>query len=87
MNIWDEALAHLRERLDAQEFRRWFSETAYASDAGDHITVWIPTEAMRRHIGIHYQNDIDEALAAAGRPDTAVRFVVTGIGDDEESEY
>ena len=58
MTIWDEILAILRKDVPAEDFRRSFSETAYASDSGDQITVWIPTEAMRRHLTSRYGDAI-----------------------------
>lgn len=82
-NPWDLVLTRLRRRLDAEEFRRWFSGTHYAADSGDQITVWVHTEAIRRHIMAHFQRHLDEALRAAGRPECDVRFVVTGVDDDD----
>ena len=62
------------------------SPTAYASDSGDQITVWVPTEAMRRHLLSHFDDRIDAALAALERADTHVRFVVTGIDDEDDED-
>jgi chromosomal replication initiation ATPase DnaA len=83
---WDEVLTHMRVGLDAEEFRRWFGDTSYASDVGDQITVWVPSEAIRRHLTTHFDNEIHQALAAMGRAGTLVRFVVAGYEDDEEEE-
>jgi len=83
-NPWEAALALIRSRVDPEDFRRWFGVTAYASDSGDQITVWVPTEPIRRHLQIHYQEHIDRALEALGRRDTHVRFVVTGFAEDDE---
>lgn len=85
-NIWESVLDHLRTELDPEEFRRWFSQTAYASDSGDQITVWIHSEADRRHVQAHYQTLLDRALTELGRSDTDVRFVVTGYGEEDEDE-
>jgi hypothetical protein len=57
--------------------------TAYASDSGDLITVWTPTESVRRHLTAHYDETIRAALAAVGRGQTNVRFVVSGVEEDE----
>ena len=84
MTIWDEILAAMRGRIPPEDFRRWFNETAYASDSGDQITVWVPTESIRRHIAAHYQEDIDRALARLDRNHTHIRFVVTGVDDEDE---
>ena len=84
MTAWDEILAHLQRRLPAEDYRRTFGSTAYASDSGDQITVWVPSEAVRRHIQTHHTEDVREAIAVAGRRNTVVRFVVSGTSDDEE---
>lgn len=73
-------------RTPEEEFRRWFGATAYASDSGDQITVWVPTESVRRHIASHYDNAIDRALAALGRNDTHVRLVVSGVDEEDEED-
>ena len=85
-NIWDAVLARVATQVDATDFRRWFGATTYASDSGDQITVWVPTESIKRHIVSHFQSRIGAALTAVGRPDTHVRFVVTGVDDEDEEE-
>ncbi len=85
-NAWTAVLARLKRRLAPEDFRHWFAETSYASDSGDQITVWVPSEAIRRHILGHYQDVIDDALTAIDRDSTHVRFVVTGIGDEDEDD-
>jgi len=83
MSIWDDILARLQSGIPSDDFRRWFSATGYASDSGDQITVWVPTEAARRHISTHYLDKIENLLDSLGRPNTRVRLVV---GGDEEEE-
>jgi len=83
-NIWDAVLEQLRERMSAEDFRRWFSATAYASDSGDQVTVWVPTESMRRHIDIHFSGHIADALAALDRRETQIRMVVAGLGEEDD---
>jgi chromosomal replication initiation ATPase DnaA len=85
MNVWDEVLETMRADIPDEDFRRFFGQTAYASDAGDQLTVWVPTESIRRHISAHYESAIERALKATGRGGTLVRFVVTG-GDDDDDE-
>jgi chromosomal replication initiation ATPase DnaA len=69
-----------------EDFRRWFGATAYASDSGDQITVWVPTESVRRHIIAHFQDRVDRALAAIDRAGTQTRFVVSGMGDEDDHD-
>jgi chromosomal replication initiation ATPase DnaA len=83
-NVWDQILAGIRAEIDSEDFRRWFGATAYASDSGDQITVWVPSESIRRHILAHYLEPLDRALIAIGRPDVQLRLVVAGFGDEDE---
>lgn len=85
-NLWNQILDRLRTEMEPEEYRRWFSPTSYASDSGDLITVWVPTEATRRHISTHYSGSIDRALRSL-RPHSAIRFLVTGTGEDDDDEY
>jgi len=84
MTIWDELLQLLRPKMPEEDFRRWFAETAYASDSGDQITVWVPTEAIRRHIVQRYDDDVRRALESLGRAHTHVRFIAAGTDEDVE---
>jgi hypothetical protein len=83
-NLWEGVLAHLRRTLDAEDYRRWFGATAYASDSGDQLTVWIPSASIGYHITAHYQILLNRALASLGRPYTEIRFVVGGFDEEEE---
>jgi chromosomal replication initiation ATPase DnaA len=84
MNLWEEVLEKMRTRLAEEDYRRWFGATSYASDSGDQLTVWVPTEAIRRHIVANYESAIDREMAALGRANTQVRLVVSGMGEDED---
>jgi len=86
MNAWTEILERMRAKLPEEDFRRWFSETAYASDSGDQLTVWVPSEAIRRHIVNHYEYSIQRELDAAGRGFTSLRLVVSGTGDEDDDD-
>ena len=85
-NLWDQILERASSRMTREEYRRWFSSCAYASDSGDQITVWVPSEPDRRHITTHYIDLLEEELRALGRPGTHIRFVVAGYGEDEDGE-
>jgi chromosomal replication initiation ATPase DnaA len=87
VNLWQRVLDQVQATLEPEDFRRWFSGTSYAADSGDQISVWVPSESVRRHIELHFQDVIERALDAAGRPDTHVRFVVAGFSDEEEEEW
>jgi len=86
LTVWDEVLRLMRGSLEAEDFRRWFGATSYASDSGDQITIWVPTEAVRRHLATHFDDAIRGALERIGRGGTYVRFVVTGLAEDEDED-
>jgi chromosomal replication initiation ATPase DnaA len=86
VNLWNRVLDRLRVRMDPEEFRRWLAQTSYASDSGDQITVWVASEAARRHVEMHYLDAIDAAIRDSDRAGTRVRFVVTGYDDEEVEE-
>jgi chromosomal replication initiation ATPase DnaA len=85
-NIWTEILGRLKADLDDEEYRRWFSNSSYAGDSGDQISVWVPTVADGRQILQNYSDRLNRALGALGRGDTIVRFLATGDPDDDEDE-
>lgn len=84
MNLWDEVLDKMRGDIPDDDFRRFFGETAYASDSGDQLTVWVTTEPIRRHLATHYERAIERVLESLGRTSTQLRFVVSGTDEDEE---
>ena len=85
-NVWQQILSELRTTVESEDFRRWFEGTSYAGDSGDQITVWIQSEAVRRHIQVHYQETLRRAVDAVGRSGTPIRFVVAGFGEEDEDD-
>lgn len=83
-NVWTTLLERMRRELDEEDYRRWFGATFLASDAGTQITIWVPTESIRRHINAHYQEPLHRALIDLGREGTDLRLVVAGYGDEDE---
>ena len=84
--LWDQILDKLGRDLIPDELRRWFGESMQAADSGDQVTIWVPSEPVRRHILTHYQDLIDRALEDMGRQSVEIRFVATGVGDDEDED-
>lgn len=79
-------MERLRAKVPEEDFRRWFGSTTYASDSGDQLTVWVPTEPVRRHLVANYERAIERELAALGRAHTHVRLVVSGVDEDEDED-
>jgi chromosomal replication initiation ATPase DnaA len=84
LNVWQRILTEVRAVVPADEYRRWFAPTGYASDSGDQITVWVPSDAARRHIELYYLGTLRRTLSSLGRSEAAIRFVVAGYGDEED---
>jgi len=84
--LWDQVLDKLQTTLMPEELRRWFGESTQAVDSGDQVTIWVPSETVRRYIMAHYQDQIDRALDELERGDVDIRFVVTGVGEDEDDD-
>ncbi|MGE3955751.1 MAG: DnaA N-terminal domain-containing protein [Vicinamibacterales bacterium] len=82
--IWAQLLDRMRPGIDSDEYRRWFSNSTQASDSGDQLTVWVPSQADVRHITLHYLDRIYRELAAMNRFHVTVRFIATGYDDDED---
>jgi chromosomal replication initiation ATPase DnaA len=85
-NVWSLVLQHLRQTIEPDEYRRWFLASAQASDAGDQLSVWVPSTTDGRHITVNYLEQIHTELERLGRPDVTVRFVATGYGDEDETD-
>jgi hypothetical protein len=83
-NAWALILERLQNDLGAEDYRRWFLGTGYASDSGDQVAVWVPSYAHRAHILLHFHETIALAAAGVGRPGLQIRFLVTGYDEDEE---
>jgi hypothetical protein len=83
-NVWSRVLEHLRLSIDPDEYRRWFLTSSQASDAGDQISVWVPSTAEGRHISVHYLDQIHTELERLGRYGVSVRFVATGYADEDD---
>ncbi len=84
--FWDAVLDKLRSYLTEDEFRRYFGESMQASDSGDQVAVWVPSETVKRHILSHYQDVLHRALSALNRSEVEIRMIATGVGEDEEGE-
>ena len=86
MTIWKQILNRIRSTMPEEDFRRWFGSTSYASDSGDQINVWVPSEAIRRQIVNNYEDDVQQAVLALGRKHTRVRFIVGGTDEDADDD-
>ncbi len=86
MNAWAEILERMRTKIPEDDFRRWFGADGVRERLRRSADVWVPSEAIRRHITTHYERAIERELEASGRGYTHVRMVVTGDGEDDDDE-
>lgn len=84
MQLWDDVLACLRERVSEQNFELWFRPTALASE--DHVSrtlsVRVPNSHFQYWLAQNYSDLIDQAVRGLGYEDYSVRFLVPE-GQDE----
>lgn len=85
-NIWVTLLDRMRPTMDSDEYRRWFSHSYLASDAGDQISIWVPGMPEVRHLTMHYLERIYRELEEMERRHVTVRFIATGY-EDEETDW
>ena len=84
MTIWDEILTLVRKDVPPEDFRRAFGENGVRERLGRSDHGVVPTESMRRHLTGRYGDAINSALTQINRRGTHVRFVVTGVEDEDE---
>ena len=51
--IWDEILARVETKVNDHSFSTWFKPTSFIADAGESITVRVPTYGACVKVGIH----------------------------------
>ena len=83
-NPWTAILDVLRPTCSEEDFRRWFGATSYASDSGDQMTVWVPSEGIRRHIERTTRIGSAKRDDAIGRGDTRACASSSAVDDEDE---
>ena len=80
MQLWDDVLSCLRERVSEQNFELWFRPTALASE--DHVSRVLSVQVPNRHFQYwltqNYSEVIDEAIRGLGYEGYSVRFLPQG---------
>ncbi len=64
--LWEEVLGHLKERITAQAFETWFSETRAVTVSDDRLIIEVPNEFYIDWLEEHYSKVVREALKSAG---------------------
>jgi chromosomal replication initiator protein len=75
MNLWDELLLRLEEKVGSHSFATWFRPTRFVSHEGSRVNVHVPNAEFKDWLARNYQGAIDEGLRELGRPELEVQFV------------
>jgi chromosomal replication initiator protein len=77
-NIWDQILSRVETKVNRHSFYTWFKPTAFVGDAGNSITVRVPSLLFKDWLTKHYSVVLSEALAEVRRPGTEFVFIAEG---------
>jgi len=65
--IWDAVLARIETKVNRFSYFNWFHRTRLLLDAGDRLTVQVPSPMAAEWLSKHYPALIEEALGEVGR--------------------
>ena len=77
-SIWDQILSRVETKVNPHSFYTWFKPTAFVADAGNSITVSVPSLLFKDWLTKHYSVVLSEALAEVRRPGTEFVFIAEG---------
>ena len=82
-SIWDQILSRVETKVNRHSFYTWFKPTAFVADAGNSITVRVPSLLFKDWLTKHYSVVLSEALAEVRRPRAEFVFVAEGAAAPE----
>jgi chromosomal replication initiator protein len=74
VNLWDQVLAKIEEKLNRHSFATWFRPTNYVLLHGSTLVVNVPSPQFKEWLTKNYQGVIQEALQELARGDVQVVF-------------
>ncbi len=74
MNLWDDVLAKVEEKLNRHSFATWFRPTNFVLVHGTSLVVNVPSPQFKDWLTKNYQGVIAEALRDLGREEVQVVF-------------
>jgi chromosomal replication initiator protein len=74
VNLWDQILARVEEKLNRHSFATWFRPTSFVELRGSVLVVRVPTPELKEWLSKNYMSVIAEALVELGQPDVTVSF-------------
>ena len=78
VSIWDQILSRVETKVNRHSFYTWFKPTAFIADAGNSITVRVPSLLFKDWLTKHYSVVLSEALAEVRRPGVEFVFLAEG---------
>jgi chromosomal replication initiator protein len=78
MNLWDEVLAKIEQKLNRHSFATWFRPTNHVLQHGQTLVVSVPSPSFRDWLTKNYSAVIAEALSELGHAGLRVIFEVPG---------
>ncbi len=86
MNVWQQILAHLKPKLNAQSFQTWLRPTRLAHAAGDTLFVRVPNREFQDWIQEHYASQIQDAMQQLEMGFHEVKYLVDESADKKAPE-
>jgi chromosomal replication initiator protein len=74
VNLWDQVLGKIEEKLNRHSFATWFRPTSYLFLQGSSLMVRVPNPQFKEWLAKNYQGVINEALRELGHEGVQVVF-------------
>jgi chromosomal replication initiator protein len=81
LNLWDDVLARLEQKLNRHTFATWFRPTSFESLQGSSLVVRVPSSQFKDWLTRNYQSIVSEALSDLGRGEVQVAFETEAPGE------
>ncbi len=81
VNLWDDVLARLEQKLNRHTFATWFRPTSFESLQGSALVVRVPSSQFKDWLTRNYQSIVSEALSDLGRGEVQVAFETEAPGE------
>src|SRR4029078_5560456 len=81
MNLWDQILARIENKVNRHSFYTWFKPTSFIGEDGASVTVRCPNTLFKERLTKHFSGVLAESLAEVKRPLFVVNFVADSQTD------
>jgi chromosomal replication initiator protein len=84
--IWDDVLAHVRDRISETEFRTWFKQVRPLGISDGAFQIGVPHSFARDWIRNHFGEVLEQALRDLGAPSPKIGFQVVPFTASEQPD-